>query len=142
MCWSLLLETYRKNVLFSYLLLNFSPQVWLPVPVHRSTQLKLTVQQALAVAISAVIFSKYSVLSLSLSSSNAIPNLVPWHHLDQFHLYGLSHMWQRVIISILEVWIKCDGNHMNYKGSALPQRNFQVKFSDYMTFWPQREWTI
>jgi len=34
--------------------------------------------------------------------------------------------------------MKCDGNHTNYKASVLLQRNFQVKFPDYMTFRPQR----
>lgn len=132
MCWSLHLETYRKiPSSFFFIRLATCP-----------TTQECTAQQTLAVAISATFFSKYSVLSLSLSSSSAIPNIASWHHLDKLHFYALSYVWQRVVIYILELWMKCDGNHTNYKGSALPQRNFQVKFPDYMTFWPQREWTI
>lgn len=105
MWWSLLLETYRKNLSFSDHVIHFSPQVWLPVPPHRSAQLKLTVQQTSAV----VIFSRYSVLSLCLSSFNAIPNLVSWHHLDQLHIYALSHTWQSDNLyprTLYEMWWK------------------------------------
>lgn len=84
MCWSLHLETYRK-IPSSFFFINLAT-----CPMTQ----KCTVQQTLAVAISATFFSKYSVLSLSLSSSSAIPNIVSWHHLDKLHFYALSYVWQ------------------------------------------------
>lgn len=141
MCWSLLFKIYRNNFHVPTFFI-FLHKFGYMIRYTGAHEINSTAQQTLAVAMSPVIFSKYSVLSLSLNSYNAISNLGSWHHLDQLHLHALSHTWQRAIIFILKLWMKWDGNHINYKGSALSQRTFKVKFPDFKTFWPQKEWTI